>query len=300
MMISSSRGCPMGCRFCSVSHTFGKKLRLKPSNIIIEEIQSAYSRGIRAFDIEDDNFTFKREHCIDLLSKVSKNFSGKVKLYAMNGLSAEHLDEEIIDLLLNAGMTLLNLSIATSSEEQLEKLHRNTNIQKFKQISRYAASKGMKVMGHFIAGLPGQSDKEVLNTMQVLSELPLVLGISPFYYIPGMNMQVPHLPENCKNARLSRFWPADDQLDELDLITLFRLSRWINYLKNQMSLKKITSIAFNNISCQFPDDHYLYNFVQDKIILGLNNKNEFYEHKTSQRILDRFFEIFKDSDVYCA
>ena len=300
IMIATSRGCPMECRFCSVSRTFGKKLRLKPSHVVIEEIHHAYSRGIRAIDIEDDNFTFVRSHCTKLLTKIIREFNGKIELYAMNGLSAEHIDEEIVDLLYGAGMRLLNLSIATTSKEQLQAINRKTHIDKFQHISRLAASIGMKVMGHFIAGLPGQSSEDIMETMKVLSELPLVLGISPFYYIPGMNMDIPNPPKNCMDARLSRFWPADTMLDELDLITLFRLSRWINYLKNEMLKQKIKWIHFNDIQAIFKLDPYLSSLINERSILGCDSNNKFFSHQSSERILDSFFAIFKDSDVYCA
>ena len=299
IMISTSRGCPMGCRFCSVSRTFGSPLRLKPVEMIIAEMQDAFDRGIRAFDIEDDNFTFKRQHCVDLLTQIFQRFGGKITLYAMNGLSAEHLDKEIIDLLVKSGMKLLNLSIATGSEEQLKRLHRNTNIEHFKDISRYAAEKGLKVMGHFIAGLPNQSLDEILKTMAILSELPLILGISPFYYIPGMKMHVPHIPENCKDARLTRFWPADDLLNELDLITLFRLSRWINYLKNELSKKKITKIHFSNISDTFPNDTYIMGLIKKHIFYGVDAYSKLYEHSHSNHVLKTFFDIFSNTSVYC-
>jgi radical SAM superfamily enzyme YgiQ (UPF0313 family) len=299
IMISTSRGCPMGCRFCSVSRTFGSPLRLKPVEIIIEEMQDAFDRGISAFDIEDDNFTFDRKHCMDLLTQITQKFGDKITLYAMNGLSAEHLDEEIIDLLVKGGMKLLNLSIATGSEEQLKRLHRNTNIEHFKDISRYAAKKGLKVMGHFIAGLPNQSLDEILKTMAILAELPLVLGISPFYYIPGMKMQVPNIPKNCKDARLTRFWPADKFLNELDLITLFRLSRWINYLKNELSKKQITKFQFSYITDIFPYDYFISGLIKKKIFYGLDSNTELYEHKYSEHVLKTFFEIFSNTSVYC-
>jgi len=299
IMLSTSRGCPMGCRFCSVSRTFGSPLRLKPVNIIIEEMQNAFDHNIRTFDIEDDNFTFNRKHCMDLLTQISQRFGDKITLYAMNGLSAEHLDEEIIDLLVKSGMKLLNLSIATGSEEQLKHLHRNTNIEHFKNVSRYAADKGLKVMGHFIAGLPNQPLAEILKTMKILTELPLVLGISPFYYIPDMKMQVPNIPINCKDARLTRFWPADELLNELDIITLFRLSRWINYLKNELSKKQITKLPFSNILDTFPDDPFIQGLIQKQIFYGLDAHNDLYKHTYSESIIKTFFDIFNDTSVYC-
>ncbi len=300
IMLSTSRGCPMGCRFCSVSRTFGSPLRLKPVQMIMEEMQNAYDRGIRAFDIEDDNFTFKRDHCVDLLTQMVQRFRGKIVLYAMNGLSAEHLDEEIIDLLVKNGMKLLNLSIATASKEQLRHLHRNTNIEHFKRISHYAGEKGLKVMGHFIAGLPKQGLEEILETMLLLSELPLILGISPFYYIPGMKMTVPNIPGNCKEARLTRFWPADNLLNELDLITLFRLSRWLNYLKNELSKKGLNKIHFSDISNIFPHDPYIHGLVEKHIFHGLDSNSTLFVHGHSRQVLEIFHNIFSNTYVYCA
>ncbi len=295
MMIATSRGCPMGCSFCSVAHTFGSRMRMRPINQIVQEMRHAYDRGIRAFDIEDDNFTFVKDHCIKLLKAISDEFSGNISLYAMNGLSAEHLDNEVISLLKKCGMNLLNLSIATSSKEQLKRIHRKTSIAHFIEISNMAASHGLKVMGHFISGMPGQTAKEIIDTMCLLSELPLILGISPFYYIPGMQMQVPNIPPSCKEARLSRFWPADMLLSEIDLITLFRLSRWINYVKKQLSDQHINSLEFSMLSSQFPNDPYIISLIDQLNIIGQDANKEHFTHQTSPKIINLFLKRFKGS-----
>lgn len=297
IMISTSRGCPMACTFCSVSQTFGRNLRLKSIDTILKEFQDAYKRGIRIFDIEDDNFTFNKTHCLKLLSALSTDLPHDIQLYAMNGLSAEHLDEEILMHLQKAGLALLNLSIATSSKEQLKQLHRKTNVEHFNNIVHRAASLGLKVMGHFIAGLPQESLTEILETMLVLSKLPCILGISPFYYIPGIETPVPNIPSHCKEARLTRFWPADNQLNELDLITLFRLSRWINYLKNKMLRAQISVLDFQDITSTFNDDPFLISLIIDHRILGLDNKNDLYEHSISENVILEFLDLFKISQI---
>jgi radical SAM superfamily enzyme YgiQ (UPF0313 family) len=297
MMISTSRGCPMQCRFCAVPRTFGRTMRNKPVALILEEIREAIDRGISVFDIEDDNFSFNKSYCTELLENILSEFRGKINLYAMNGLSAEHLDERIVDLLKEAGMTLLNLSVATVCEEKLKLLKRNTSIDQFEHIACYAAEKGLKVMGHFIAGLPGESAEDILLTMRFLSELPLVLGISPFYYVPGIRMHVPRIPTGYKEARLSRFWPADDLLDESVLITIFRLSRWINYLKKKMTEKDIPTIRFLDISNVFPDDPYITGLLHDRKIYGLDGSNSMYVQRLSEQVIDLFFSTFGKSVI---
>lgn len=173
------------------------------------------------------------------------------------------------------------------------------NIEHFKYISRYAAEKGLKVMGHFIAGLPQQGLEEILKTMAILSELPLTLGISPFYYFPEMKMQVPNIPKNCKDARLTRFWPADEVLNELDIITLFRLSRWLNYLKSELSKKKISKIHFSEISNIFPNNPYIYALIGQHILYGMDTNAKLYEHTYSKHVLENFYNMFSNTYVYC-
>ncbi|MCK4813721.1 MAG: radical SAM protein [Candidatus Marinimicrobia bacterium] len=299
IMISTSRGCPMGCRFCSVSQTFGSRLRLKSVNRVLKEMQTAYDRGIQVFDLEDDNFTFDRPHCINLLNGIINQFKGKVDCYAMNGLSTEHLDEEIIDLLIKANFKLLNLSIATVSATHLKELHRFMNINTFTRVARYAGEQKLKTIGHFIAGLPGQSPEDILHTMRVLAKLPLVLGISPFYYIPGIDIEVPNIPPSCKEARLTRFWPADYLLSKRDLITLFRLSRWINYVKEQLKERHLDSIAFTNIARVFSDDTFINSLIKHKELIGIDSEHHFYPHTISQSILECFFTSFKDTFIHC-
>lgn len=155
-------------------------------------------------------------------------------------------------------------------------------------------------MGHFIAGLPKQGLEEILETMLLLSELPLILGISPFYYIPGMKMTVPSIPGNCKEARLTRFWPADNLLNELDLITLFRLSRWLNYLKNELSKKGLNKIHFSDISNIFPHDPYIHGLVEKHIFHGLDSNSTLFVHGHSRQVLEIFHNIFSNTYVYCA
>ncbi len=300
IMLSTSRGCPMACRFCSIYKTFGTQIRLKSIETVIAEMQTAYKRGIRAFDIEDDNFTADRDHCISLLNAIAVNFADRIELYAMNGISAEHLDEEIIDLLKRANLQSLNLSIATLSNSRRSSLNRLTDNEKFFRVARYSAKKGLKLTGHFIAGLPAQDAGEILSTMRYLSELPVILGISPFYYIPGMNMQVPNVPHSCKEARLTRFWPADVILSSAELITLFRLSRWINYLKDQIKGKGLCSINLREAYSLFNENIFIRELIKNAHFIGVDKDHKFFVLPVAEHIVEKFLTAFKYTMIRCA
>ena len=62
--IATSRGCPFGCKFCSVIQMFGRKYRFKSIDRVIEEIREVASRKAHIFFI-DDNFAANKERTKD-------------------------------------------------------------------------------------------------------------------------------------------------------------------------------------------------------------------------------------------
>jgi radical SAM superfamily enzyme YgiQ (UPF0313 family) len=52
-MMEITRGCPRNCSFCTAIRVSGQKMRLRPVDEVVEEIER---RGIRRFFLTDDNF----------------------------------------------------------------------------------------------------------------------------------------------------------------------------------------------------------------------------------------------------
>jgi len=73
MPISTSRGCPFDCSFCSVTKIFGRKYRFRSPENIIAEMRS---RNTRSFFFCDDNFTAHPRRTRSLLEHMLKNKVG--------------------------------------------------------------------------------------------------------------------------------------------------------------------------------------------------------------------------------
>jgi len=58
--IATSRGCPYRCRYCSVTAMFGRRVRTRSAERVIEDVRTLYERGYRRFFFYDDNFTADR------------------------------------------------------------------------------------------------------------------------------------------------------------------------------------------------------------------------------------------------
>lgn len=68
-----TRGCPRNCSFCTAVRVSGRRMRLRPVDEVVDEIQR---RGIKRFFLTDDNFglnfTTDPDYCVELFEALRK------------------------------------------------------------------------------------------------------------------------------------------------------------------------------------------------------------------------------------
>ena len=77
--ITSSRGCPYDCIFCSQRSISGKYYRFRSPEIVIEEIEYLFkTRGQNFITFQDDNFLPNKKRAIKLCEMIIKRFGNKI------------------------------------------------------------------------------------------------------------------------------------------------------------------------------------------------------------------------------
>jgi radical SAM superfamily enzyme YgiQ (UPF0313 family) len=238
--ITTSRGCPHQCTFCSVHLTFGAKFRRRSPEKVLSEISQRYSEGYRVFDFEDDNLSFSREDFKTILNALISDFTeDDFRLVAMNGISYLSLDREILELMKKAGFRNLNISLVSANADVLARLKRPHTLNKYLDVVNQAHSLGFDIVSYQILGLPYESLEDMINTMALLASLPVLIGASIFYLTPGCPIaaEFPEMNESdIFKARSTAMAVETDQFQRDDLYTLFITARIINFLKG-LSLK---------------------------------------------------------------
>lgn len=238
-MLISSRGCPQGCTYCAVAGIMGQVYRCRsPENVIAEIRHCREEYGISVFDIEDDNFTLDRERAQAILEGIIDTYGERtLQFYAMNGLNLISLDGRLLRLLRQAGFQRLDMAQGTLSRTESVAVHRFCDPEKTNRVLRRAAALGIPSTTYILLGLPDQSLQSMCRAVASLAGQQTLLGPSVFYPVPGTPLHdrlygnratAPPAHELLRSSLL----PVETgQCSRLDLVTLLRAVRWINFIK---------------------------------------------------------------------
>jgi len=217
---------------------------------VIEEIELRYHQGFRAIDFEDDNLTFYKPEMKELCRRLIARFPNKeMEFVAMNGISYLSLDQELLELMWQAGFTQLNLALVTSDKSVRESTKRPHTVEKYIAVVEAAIALGFKIVSYQILGLPGESLGSMIQTLQFNARFPVLLGASNFYLTPESPIAKnfpPQTKQDFKRARLTAMAIESEEIKRDTVNTLFITTRIINFLKG-LPIKQNEEQSLSNI-----------------------------------------------------
>jgi anaerobic magnesium-protoporphyrin IX monomethyl ester cyclase len=326
-MIITSRGCPHGCAYCSTHLIMGASFRTRsPESILREMIDCRNRYGMQIFDIEDDNFTFDQERAKRLMALIIETFGEQVlELTAMNGISFASLDGELLRLMKRAGFHTVNLSFVSTDPSTKKRMGRPVAETDFDDILEKAEKVSLNVIAYAILGMPGQTIEEMVDTLIYLMGKRVLIGPSVYYPTPGTPLferckEDGVLPSHPSQWRSSALPIETKEFNCLDIVTLLRLARTINFMKRKIDkgelnegitwkeLSQIMKAKAENYSytpcsmrhalCDKGHDvaciELLLLLFRERSFFGIRKdfgkRTSFFKEKSSKKVLDYFFE----------
>jgi anaerobic magnesium-protoporphyrin IX monomethyl ester cyclase len=172
--ILTSRGCPFQCIYCCVNKLTGsRKWRSRSASNVVDELEHiAQTKGIKSFEVLDDNFTLNikraKEICREIIDR-KLNFSW----YCHNGIRADRIDRELAMLMKQAGCTSVAFGIESGNPETFDSIKKGEPLSAIVTAVKLVKEAGIKAVGYFIIGLPGDTLQKFIETVQFQRSLKL-------------------------------------------------------------------------------------------------------------------------------
>jgi anaerobic magnesium-protoporphyrin IX monomethyl ester cyclase len=160
--ILATRGCPYDCFYCH--QLFGRKIRRRSAENVVAEMKNHFDkRGIMDFVFLDDTFNVPMPEAKKVLRLIIEKLPD-VRVNFPNGFRADHVDDEMIDLLEEAGTVEMALAIESAVPRLQKMMGKNLNIEKAAKAID-AASRRFVTRTLFIIGFPTETYDEAMQTI---------------------------------------------------------------------------------------------------------------------------------------
>ena len=171
--IFTSRGCPYHCTFCASYTVHGRKMRYRSTANVVGEMKEIYERfGSTVFIPQDDLFTVNKKRTMDLLKGIKDLNIPNLEMQFPNSLSVNTLDEEVIDAMMEAGMTIFYLAIESGSPHtQVKIIKKHVNLDRARRLVEYANKRKLYTRCNFIMGFPNEKREHIQETIDYIKTL---------------------------------------------------------------------------------------------------------------------------------
>lgn len=194
--MSTARGCPFSCVFCTVPITNGRKMRARSIDNVMTEIEDLQSRGVNTIHFMDDIFNYNR----DRLESFCHNFIYREMDMNWRSLTrVELLDDAILEKMREAGCYKLAFGIESGVPRILDYIGKCSNMDLIKHVFEKCKELGIDTKAFFTIGHPPETEDDIRRTL----DFSLELDATEAYFMVVRAFPGTRLYDEMKRAGLS-------------------------------------------------------------------------------------------------
>ncbi len=203
--VMTSRGCPYGCEYCTVTRMFGRKVRRQSVEKVHADIERYADRGFRRVFFYDDNFTTDRAWSRDLLERLRPmdlRFNAQVRVdFHWADRHRRRRDDDLLRAMRRAGGDVFYIGYETIDEATARQWRKGYQgdgalTTRLMEDTRILHDNGFWIHGMFVLG-PQHTERTARQIVRFARHSRLetlqISVLTPFPGTPLMKQFQPHL-----------------------------------------------------------------------------------------------------------
>lgn len=167
--MTTQRGCPYSCNFCSVPKINGRKVRGRSLENVMEEITTLKrERDIDSIHFMDDIFNYNRKRLEEFCDTMEQRNLG-IEWRALTRV--ELLDDALLERMKKAGCYKIALGIESGTPRILRYIGKCEDLPHIRQVFKKSREIGIETKAFFTIGSPIETEEEIKTTIDFAQEL---------------------------------------------------------------------------------------------------------------------------------
>jgi len=199
--ILTDYGCPFKCNFC-VMNTIGFKYR--SVNDVIAEIKEIKKLGFKNIYFGDQTFGANQERLTEICNFMIK---AGINLGWVCWSRVDVVNEELLKLMKRAGCHTILFGVESSNDEILKQNNKGFTAAQVKNTFQICRKLGIRTLGTFIFGLPGEDKESCRRTIDFAKEIGADFA--------SFNVLIPRMNTKIREEAIGRGW-VDKEVKIMD------------------------------------------------------------------------------------
>lgn len=177
-VIETHRGCFGNCTFCQVPNMFKHKIRSRPIEDIVQEAKWFVKNNVSKIGMSLSTVSqygwdvgLNEDAFVRLLKEISE-VVGPSNL-AVPDIRVDMVSEEILKAIKNYTAGYVVFGIESGSDKILKKMKKGISVDMVTDACDLARKAGLKVVGSFVTGYPGETEEDHAMTTDLVGDLML-------------------------------------------------------------------------------------------------------------------------------
>ena len=186
--LSTMRGCPYGCNFCSCTAMWGKYPRTLSAEKILENIKLLIDDyRVNSFYVVDETFTLHKKKCLELCKKIVNE---KLDIRWMTDVRVNEVDREVLQSMKRAGCYMVAYDVESGNQKIIDKIGKRITLKQVLDCTKMCGELGIKRKAFFTFGLPDDTMETIKETFIFREKLDAenkTMGVINIY--PGTGVE---------------------------------------------------------------------------------------------------------------
>jgi magnesium-protoporphyrin IX monomethyl ester (oxidative) cyclase len=169
MSVSTSRGCPYRCTFCSSSFHWNRTYRSRSAISVVDEIEKLIIEfGADGINFREDNFMVDKRRVREICKEILKR---NIKISWLCETRVDNVDRPTMELMREAGLAGVWCGVESGSPKILKQIKKGYSVEQIRRAFSLFNSLEIKSLAGFMIGFPNEEEDDIWKTYNLAIDI---------------------------------------------------------------------------------------------------------------------------------